>query len=101
MQTVLTILEDFVGHSMQESLYCQVRILISVICKAYNATIHKQFMNRNQQEITYFLSTSTVCSVCQKVGGEYLVSLVQKLQVISYLKCICYVIALKYNILCT
>lgn len=77
-------LEAFVGQAVQGCKYCQAEILISIICKAYSVNIHKEFMNRNKEEITYFLSIVTISSICREGWGEYLVSLLLKCQVISF-----------------
>lgn len=77
-------LEAFVGQAVQGCKYCQAEILISIICEAYRVNIHKEFMNRNQEEITYFLSIVTISSFVERVEGEYLVSLLLKCQVISF-----------------
>lgn len=57
-------LEAFVGQAVQGCKYYQAEILISIICRAYSVNIHKEFMNRNQEEITYFLSIVTISSLC-------------------------------------
>lgn len=57
-------LKAFVGQALQEYRYCQAEILISIICKTYSVNIHKEFMNRNPEEISYLLSIVTISSVC-------------------------------------
>jgi len=103
MQTILTIWKPFVDQAVQGCRYCQAEILISIICKAYSVNIHKEFMNRNQEEITYFLSIVAVSSVCQEGWGRIFGIFIIKMSSYFFrrlLECMCCVTAQRVHVFC-
>lgn len=96
-------LKAFVGQALQECRYCQAEILISIICKTYSINIHKEFMNRNPEEITYLLSIVTISSVCIEAWRGIVDIFIIKMSsyfFCRFLECICCVTAQRVHILC-
>lgn len=96
-------LKAFVGQELQECRYCQAEILISIICKTYSVNIHKEFMNRNPEEITYLLSIVTISSVCieawRRIVGIFIIKM-SSYFFCRFLECICCVTAQRVHVLC-
>lgn len=67
-----------------------------MICKTYSVNIHKEFMNRNQGEVTYFLSIVTISSVCieawRRIFGIFIIKM-SRYFFCRFLECICCVTA--------
>lgn len=95
-------LKACVGQALQECRYCQAEILISIIGKSYSVNIHKEFMNRNQGEITYILSIVTISSVCieawRRIAGIFIIKM-SSYFFCRFLECICCVTAQRLHIL--
>lgn len=95
-------LEAFVAQAVQGCKYCQAEILISIVCKACSVNICKEFMNRNQEEITYFLSIVTISSVCRDGWGRIVGIFIIKMSSYFFcrlLECMCCVTAQKVHVL--